>query len=184
MRSGSRVLRLLVITFFSNSGRKPSVITCVCSPRSLLPSRYFRMWYGQVAEPDLKGGAVVDQLGDVVPDAPQHLVVLRRGEGLDQRFLVQHEVIDFVHVDEAVAPGARHARVDLRDHQPGVVQPRAGDVHRNPQAAVPELVRRADLDQGHVQADPLAGEQAGDSGKVGRECSRSCPRRPPCAWTG
>ncbi len=101
-----------------------------------------------------------------MPDPAGDFVVLDRGEGLHQRLVVGHQPVDVIDVDEAVAPGARHARIDLRDHQTGVFQACPGDVHRNPQAAVAVLVRRAHLHDGGVQADAVAGKQAGDFGKV------------------
>jgi len=69
---------------------------------------------------------------------------------------------------EAVAPGARHARIHLGNHPLGIFHTGTGNIHRNSQATIPDPIRRADLNQGHVQSDLIAGEQVGDLGQVNR----------------
>ena len=58
--------------------------------------------------------------------------------------------------------------VDLGDDQRGVLRGALHDVHRDAQAAHPALVRRRDLDQGHVQGQLAAAEQPRDVGEEDR----------------
>ena len=57
------------------------------------------------------------------------------------------------HVNNRVAIGPRHLRIDLRDHQLGTVHRRSNDVDARSQTDVAVLVRGAHLDERHVDTD-------------------------------
>ena len=65
---------------------------------------------------DLQGGAIVDEPGNVLPNTG---CCLRGGPGADgqQVFLMFHDDVHVVDVDEALTQNPRHFRVDLGDHQ-------------------------------------------------------------------
>ncbi len=64
-------------------------------------------------------------------------------------------------MEEAFARGAGHLRVDLSDHAAGALHSGGHDIHTYPERAEPHLVRRGDLDQGHVQRQDRLLEEGG-----------------------
>ena len=119
---------------------------------------------GNLADAELQGAAVLDQHRYVLPDPFGNRVHLRRRQ-LEQRLLGLDPGVDLADVDEAVAAGYRHLRIDLRDHLARRVASRGDDVHRDAERAVAVLIRRADHHQRGVQRQDVVGEQAGDLGQ-------------------
>lgn len=136
-------------------------------PQVVLVVQVFEDGIGHLAVSGLDGATVIDQVRDIAGD-PAGGLDLRDLDGVFQEGLLEgHEAVDILDVDEAVAVGPRHPRVDLGDHQGGLADRLPGDVHRYPQADQAEPVRRADLDQGRVQTDVAPSEQVGDLREVG-----------------
>ncbi|OPZ59249.1 MAG: hypothetical protein BWY87_01098 [Deltaproteobacteria bacterium ADurb.Bin510] len=104
---------------------------------------------GNAADTGLDRGLVLDQVGDVLADALDHVA---RGLGFefDQAGVVLDKGVDLADVQKAVAQGARHVGIDLGHHVLGRERSGLGDIDRNPQADVAVLVGRADHDQRHV----------------------------------
>ena len=100
-------------------------------------------------------------------DLPADLVE-RLGRQLEQRVVHRDEVRDAVHVEEGVAERARHLRVHLGEDEGRRVDGRADDVHRDAEAHEAVAVRRADLDERHVDADAAARDQQRDLGQEDR----------------
>ncbi len=73
-----------------------------------------------------------------------------------------------MHVDEAIAQRPRHVRIHLRDDERGVLGGAVDDVHRHPEAAHAVRVRRRDVNEGHVERQLAAVEQARNVGKEHR----------------
>ncbi len=116
---------------------------------------------GDAADARLQRGAVGDEARHVAADGPGHLVELAVLE-LRQRAVHRDQVVDVVHVEEGVAQGPGHLRVDLGDDEVGGLHPGADHVHRDPEAHVAVAVRGRDLDQRHVDAHPPAADELGD----------------------
>ena len=91
---------------------------------------------GDAAEPDLQRGAVVDDGGDVACDplrdlVGERVVILRHGR------VDAHEGVKPVEVDEALAVGAGHRRIDLGDDAACNTQDRGREIHRTPRLTKP-----------------------------------------------
>ena len=65
-----------------------------------------------------------------------------------------HHGVHEVGGDKRIAVGARHLFVDFRDHHEAVLGRGLDDVHRDAEAQVAVLVRRAGLDERNVERDP------------------------------
>src|SRR6185369_3192838 len=76
--------------------------------------------------------------------------------------------VDLVEAHEAIAEGARHARVDLRDHQTGRTDRGHGRIDRGPERTVAVRVRWRDVDQRDVERQAAAGEQLWNVGQEDR----------------
>ena len=81
---------------------------------------------------------------------------------LDDVLLALDDEVDLADVDERVAVGARHLRVDLRDDRLGDLRGRLGVVDRDAERAEAVLVGRRDLDQHDVGRQVALAEQLGD----------------------
>ena len=69
---------------------------------------------GNGADAQLQAVAVLHQGGDVLADGALHIADMGRGQ-LDEVSLLLHNVIQLADMDKAVAHGAGHLGVDLRD---------------------------------------------------------------------
>ena len=76
--------------------------------------------------------------------------------------------IDVPQVDEAVAMGPRHFRVDVGDNASGHIAGRLAGLDGDAQGAVAVTVRGGDLNQGRVNAGVTAPEQLGNFGEKNR----------------
>ncbi len=123
----------------------------------LLRQRLHGRLAGRV-QTDLQGRPVLDETRDLATDLDGDLR-LRGRLDRQQILLVLHDDVHIVDMDEALPHHPRHARIDLSDHQVGRVGRGTRDVHGNPQAHPAEIVRRADLDERHVDRHLAAFEQ-------------------------
>ena len=83
---------------------------------------------------------VLDQLGDVATDLHLHFGHFFTIHHFVQRRVLQHHGMEYTAVDQAVAVGAWHELVYLCDHVAGVVNRRAGDIHRWAERAIPMAI--------------------------------------------
>ena len=90
-----------------------------------------------------------------MPDSPGDLIIFLGGDHLYQRLFEGHQPVNFVDMHKAVAPGARHPRIDLGDHQPGVSQSGPGNIDGNTQTAIAKFIGWADLNQRNIQPNTL-----------------------------
>jgi hypothetical protein len=92
---------------------------------------------------------------------------LREGENIFSVNLAQvrDRLLQLPQVDEGVPERPRHPGVDLRQDQVRRLHRRPDHVHRDAEAAVAVRVRRADLDQRHVDPHPAAADQLEDHGE-------------------
>ena len=104
---GWSVLRALVMTPASTSGITPSENISVWMPRSCR-SPVAQHGVRDLADAELEGRAVLDEVGDVAPDLLRERAraPLRR---LEDRLVAGDHGIDVAHMDEAVAERAGHA---------------------------------------------------------------------------
>jgi hypothetical protein len=123
---------------------------------------------GDRADPELEGGAVVHQVGDVAADRLLDLGELLGGLLVD-RVVDLDQVVDLLDVDERVAVGPRHPRVDLGDDRPRDLDRRVGHVDRDAQRAVAVLVRGRDVDEGDVDGEQAGAEERRHLGEEDRE---------------
>jgi hypothetical protein len=86
------------------------------------------------------------------------------GQGVVDR----HNGVQVRNVNEGVAQRARHARVDLGDHQARRFGRRLGDAHFHPKGTKTMVIGRGHLDQGHIERQPARGKQGGDLGQAAR----------------
>ena len=114
---------------------------------------------GNAAEPDLQRRAVVDDGGDVARD-PLRGLARRRMAVFRHRRVDADQRIEAVEMDEAVAVGARHRRVDLGDHPARDGQHRRREVDGDPEADEAARIGRGDLKQRDVDRQPAARQQA------------------------
>ena len=120
----------------------------------------FQDGVGDGADADLEGGAVLDEGADPAADGARHVVRRRVGD-LRQRRVVLHHGIDGIGGDEAVAQGPRHAGIDLGDDQARALDRWLHNVNGDTEATEAVLVGWRHLDEGHVDGDASAAEQAG-----------------------
>ena len=109
--------------------------------------------------------AVLHQRGDVFGNLPGRLGHLG-GRHFQNRRLGRHQHVNVVDVDETIAQRPRHFRIDLRDDQRGVFGGALHDVHRHAEAAHAVLIRRRDMNEGHVQRELPGIEQTRDVRQV------------------
>ena len=83
------------------------------------------------------------------------------------------EVVNVPDVEEAVAVGPRHVPVYLGDDQLGGFNRSLGDVHRDAQAAVAIVVRRADADERDIDREAVRPEEIGHLRKEDRRVVRA-----------
>jgi len=127
---------------------------------------------GHAAVADLDGRPVRDQVGHVLPDARGGAGDLPLTGELQDRLVVLHEVIDLLEVQPAVPAQAGHVGVDLGDDHVSMHGRGHGDVHGNPQVAIPVRIGRGYLDKRHVHRLQPAGEQPLDVREVHRRVIR------------
>ena len=108
---------------------------------------------GNAAEADLQRGAVADDAGDIAGDLAADLV-----GGLvrifDDRHVRPDEPVDAVDVQEGLAHGAGHVRVDLGDDPGRIADRGAHDVDRDAEADIAVAIGSRDLDERGVDRDP------------------------------
>ena len=93
--------------------------------------------------------------------------------------------IDIADMDETVAQGDRHGRIDLGDDRPGGLHRFLGHVHGDSETHVPVLVRRGNLNQGGVDLQTPVIEQPGDVGNENGDILRpALPDRLPGSPAG
>src|SRR5262249_24572136 len=68
--------------------------------------------------------------------------------------------MELVDMNEALAMGARHRWIDLRDHGTRNAQNCRREIHGHPKADETPGVRRGNLKQSHVDRQPSAGQQS------------------------
>jgi len=127
----------------------------------------------RVAKAELERRTIIDKLRRVAPDPAVALVEFRRLHLRQVRFLFD-EPVDVAHRNEAVAMRARHLRVDLCDHRARRFHRRLDHIHAHAQRALAVLVRRAHLDQGHIDRQWAFRKQGGHF----RQGTRRVIRRP------
>jgi len=113
------------------------------------------------ADAHLQRRAVGDDRRQVVGDG----FLLRRGDGhlhFGQEVVHFDYIVNLAHVDEAVAQGARHVRVDLGDDELGALGGGLGHADLGAIRAVAIAVGRRHLDERHINGQPPALEQAGN----------------------
>eukprot|EP00968_Pinguiococcus_pyrenoidosus_P016785 scaffold1638_cov258-Pinguiococcus_pyrenoidosus.AAC.9 len=124
------------------------------------------------ADPRLDRGAILHKRRDVGANLVVNVQDLG-GRVMVDRVVHFHGRFDEAHVDEGVAVGPRHVRVDLRDDGTGLLAGRHCHVHAGAQAAVAVLIGRADLDHGHVHGDDILAEKRRDLGQEARRRVRA-----------
>ena len=92
---------------------------------------------------------------------------------LEQVSIHGHHAMDPPRVDERVSVRPRHPRVHLGEHEVCRVHGRPDDIDRDAEARVAMLVRRAHLDQGDVDANPVTANQLGNLREEDRQKFRS-----------
>ena len=144
-------------------------------------------------EPDLQRRAIVDDGGDVAGDHLGGLTGWRMAV-LRHRRVDAHQGVEAVEMDEALAVGARHRRVDLGDDVPRDAEYRGGQIHGDAQADEAARVRRGDLEQGDIDRQPARRQQLRHllqanrhvleliAGRRGR--ARRCRRKTPDGGSG
>jgi hypothetical protein len=78
---------------------------------------------------------------------------------LDDRSLGQHEPLDPIEWDSAVAAGPRHLGVDLGDHGARRERRCLRHVDRDAEAARSVRIGRGDLHESHVERNPAGSKQ-------------------------
>jgi hypothetical protein len=116
----------------------------------------------QMTDSHLERIAVGDQRRDVPGNPLGDCIGVGHDRPFQKRLVVFHQEMDVAHGQEAVAQRARHVRIHLGDQGLGGQGRRKRHVHRDPQAAKPLLVRRADHDQRHVDRDAAGAEHGGN----------------------
>ena len=115
--------------------------------------------FGGGSQTDGDGGAVLDEPRGDQPRNPFGGIEFRGCSDRDQRFVVLDDDVHVVRVDEAPPQNPRHAGIDLGDDEVRGLGRSQRDVHRDPQAHPSEIIRRRDLDQGHVDRQQAALEE-------------------------
>ena len=136
-------------------------------PRSRLPCkrRDDRAWDGPNAE--LQCGLIGHQVRDQATDASLYLGNLGERAAIG-RLLDLHALVDSADVNEAVAVGAGHARVDLRDDEPCAFDRGERHVDRCAQRAEAMRVRRRHVDERDVDGNLSPSKKPGDIGQEHR----------------
>src|SRR5215467_9438436 len=111
------------------------------------------------AQADLQGRAVVDDGGDIACHTLCHLADLRM-EVLSDRRINFYYRIKSGEMSKALAVGARHRGIDLRDNHARNTQDCGREIHGHPEADEAPGVRRRNLKQSHVDRQPSAGQQS------------------------
>ena len=119
------------------------------------------------ANAEFNGGTILDEGGNVFGNLPGRLGRFGRRH-LQNRRLGRNQHVNVMHVDEAIAQRPRHVGIHLRDDERGVLGGAADDVHRHPETAHAVRVRRRDVNEGHVERQLAAVEQARNIGKEDR----------------
>jgi len=88
--------------------------------------------------------------------------MLFTGKGRNHRFVIRHEPVDIIHMNEALPTGTRHELVDLGNNQAGVLHACFGNVYRNAQTDISVSIRRAYLNKRHIESNPPVREQSGN----------------------
>jgi len=122
---------------------------------------------GDGADAGLDRGPVVHQLGAVTADRLLLLGERLLGQ-LEDGLVHLDEVVDLVHVDEAVAVRPRHARVHLGDDDLRGLHRRDRGVDADAERAVAVLVRRGDVHERDVERQDGLAEQPRDLGEEDR----------------
>jgi hypothetical protein len=141
----------------------PSENSSVCTPRCFRSQHRVR----DGADAGLQRRAVRDQFGDLAGDPDGQI---RGGRHVDFRQVVIHlnDVVQLRHMDERVAQCPRHLRIDFRDHVLGGLRRRLGHADLDAERAEAVLVRRADVNQRHVDRQIAVLEQQRDLGQEAR----------------
>lgn len=113
------------------------------------------------AESHLERCSIADEVRDVASDLPRRLAD-RRMLVLDHRQVDLDQGVDAVEWDSTLRPGAWHVRIHLGDDPASRQRSRARDVHRHAQAADPIVVRRCDLNEGHIERQQAGAQQRRD----------------------
>ncbi len=114
---------------------------------------------GDAAVAHLDRVAVLDKPGDVLADTLGDFRV-RIGGVLQERFVVVHEKVHIVDVNERVAVHAGHVRVDLCHDHASDLGGGLHDVHAHPETHVAVLIGKRGLNERHIHPVEAAVEQA------------------------
>src|SRR5215472_1757782 len=111
------------------------------------------------AQADLQGRAVVDDGGNIACHTLCDVADLRM-EVLSDRRINPYYRIEAVEMNKALAVGARHRRIDLRDNRARNAQNCGREIHGHPEADEAPRIRRGNLKQSHIDRQPSAGQQS------------------------
>src|SRR5215475_10675683 len=109
---------------------------------------------------DLQRRTIVNDRGDIAGDALRNIADLRMNI-LCNRCIDLHQRIEAVEMHEALAVGARHCWIDLRDCRARDTQDCWREVHGYAEADKAPSVWRRNLEQRHVDRQPSARQQTG-----------------------
>ena len=164
---GLKFLRAPVSTPASISGITPSDTSSLCTARSL---RSMSMGNTASGMPPMPVCSTAPS--SIRPATLRAMAICRSVTiGLSQSAQGTRRLdkgIDVVDVNEAVAIGARHVVVDLRDHVFGAFRGGQGGVDAYAEAAESVGIGRGDFDQGHVNGHGPALKQSLDFAQVNR----------------
>src|SRR5262245_21861370 len=110
---------------------------------------------GDAAQPDLERRAVVYNRSDVARNALRDLAGLRM-EILRHGYIDVDQCIEAVEMDEALAVGAWHRRIDFGDDAASDPEDRGCKIHGHAEADEASGIRRRNLKQCHVDRQPSA----------------------------
>src|SRR5262245_6293046 len=111
------------------------------------------------AQADLQGRAVLDDRGDIACHTLCDVADLRM-EVLSDRRINFYYRIKSVEMTRALAVGARHRWIDLRDNRARNAQDCGREIHGHPEADEAPRIRRGNLKQSHIDRQPSAGQQS------------------------
>ncbi len=109
----------------------------------------------EMPESDLQGSAIINQLLDIVANPLDYFLVLGLWKRFQQRLLMGDKEIQLINMNQAVAPGSRHFRIDLSNDHFRILHAGKSNIHRNPKAAETEPIWWTYLNQGHIKPDLL-----------------------------